>query len=165
MSSRWTFLRKKRTLRHAFELFGAQILGAVLLIALVKIAVVNALHIHLTVGNSVGERGFQQLLYLCVVHGAALHGGEVIGLVDKAPINDEFQLGFEDMVEPDSPAAPVSLAEWVGNIHLNIFLYNLVKGGLRHFVNAVKSGFQILRRGKSKVALRDIFCADSPAKS
>ena len=99
-----------------------------------------------------------------VVHWAALHCGEVVGLVDKAPVNHEFKFGFEDMVEPNPPAAPVSLAERVGNIHLNVFFDYLVKGGLRHCVNAVKRGFQVLRRGKTEKSLSNVFRAYLPGK-
>ena len=89
---------------------------------------VDAFHIDLAAIDLVGQSRLQQHLDLHVLDGAALHGQQVVLLIDTAPIHHLPDAGFQHLVKPQAGAAAVALSERVGDIHLHILLDDLVKG-------------------------------------
>ena len=133
-------------------------------IALIMIACVDALHIDQPVCDPVCEGCTEQGFDLHVLDGAALHGKEIIALIHTAPVDDLMQLLFQDAVQPDAGAAAVAFPEGMGHIHLHILLDDLIKGGLRHPVDAFQSRSQIHDRCEPEIALGNVHGAHLPGK-
>ena len=108
-------------------------------VALIIIAVVNAFHVHLTAVNFIGQCVFQDIFYLDIPYGTALHCKQIIFRVNLAPVDNLADFRFLHMVKPDSCTATVALSEWVRNVHFDILFYNLIKIALRHFINIFQS--------------------------
>ena len=50
------------------------------------------------------------------------------------------------------------------HIHFNVFVDDLIKGGLRHILNVWQNGVKIKGIGKREAALTDVFSADLTGK-
>ena len=125
-------------------------------ILFVIIGIVDALHEHFPVVDLVGESRFQQGFQIGTVDDAFTHGFEVSVFVDSTPINTLGQRGFQHQIQPDAGAATVALHEGVRHIHFNIFVDDLIKGGLRHILNVGQNGVEIKGIGKREAAFTDM---------
>ena len=119
---------------------------------------IYAFHIDLTVIDLIGEGIFEKIFNLNIPDRAALHGKKIILLADLAPVNHHADALFQHEVKPDPCASAVALPEWVGNVHLNIFLNDFIKGGLRHFVNVGQGCLQVHQWRKTEIALCYVHC-------
>ena len=69
---------------------------------------VDAFHIDFTAIDVIGQSSLQDMLDFDILNGAALHSEMIIFLFNLAPVNNLVKLGFENEVEPNTSAAPVS---------------------------------------------------------
>ena len=99
-----------------------------------------------------------------IFYRAALHGKKIIFLINPAPINDLVKFGFENEVEPNTGAAPVSFSERMGDIHFHILLDDFIKRGLRHFINVGKCRFKVHQRRKTEVAFWNVYGSEFSGK-
>ena len=99
-----------------------------------------------------------------VLNWAAFHRQQIVLFIHLAPIDNLAEFSLQNTVQPNTSAAPVSLSERMGDIHLHIFLDNLVKSRLRHLFNVVERRLQVHHWGKTEVSLRNIDCAQFTGK-
>ena len=81
----------------------------------------------------------QQVFNFYVPDGASFHGEEIVFLIYSAPVDDFAQGGFKHLAKSYAHGSPIAFTEGVGDVHLYIFFRYFIKGGLRHFVDALKS--------------------------
>ena len=98
-----------------------------LLLLLVVVRVVDTLHKGLTVVDFVGQSRLQKSLDIRRVSNALLHRIQVVVLVNFTPINAFLQLFFENQIEPNTSRTTIALTERVSDVHLDIFVGNLLK--------------------------------------
>ena len=98
-----------------------------LLFLFVIIRVVDTLHKGFTVVDFVGQSRLQKSLDIRRVCDTFLHRIQVVVLVNLAPINAFLQLLFENQIEPNTSRTTIALTERVSDVHLDIFVGNLLK--------------------------------------
>ena len=125
---------------------------------------VDALHIDVPAVDLVRKRVLQNVLDLRVPDRTAFHRQQIILFIHAAPVDHLVQLDFQQMIQPDAGAAPVALTEGVGNVHLHIFLDDLIERGLRHLFNIGEGRFQVHHRSETEIALGDVDGAELTGK-
>ena len=106
-----------------------------LLLLLVVVRVVNTLHKGLTVVDPVGQSRLQKSLDIRRVGDTFLHCIQVVVLVNFAPIDAFLQLLFENQIESNTSSTTIALTERVSDVHLDIFIGNLLKSCFGHMLN------------------------------
>ena len=107
---------------------------------------------------------FEDMLDFDILNGATLHSEKIIFFIDFAPVNDLVKLGFENQIQPNTSAAPISFSEGVGDIHFHILFDDLIKRGLGHFINVSKRRFKIHQGSETEVALGNVYGSDFSGK-
>ena len=130
-------------------------------VSFVVITDVNPFHVNLPVVNLIRQSLSEEVLDLNIPNGAAFHSQKVILFVHQAPVYHLAQLLFQDQVQPNPGAAAVTLPEGVGYVHLHILLHDLLKRGLRHFLDVGQGGLQIHDGGEPEVSLGQVHGADT----
>ena len=88
------------------------------------------------------------MLDLNIPDGAALHGKQIVLLIDLASVHHPADFLFQNTVQPDSGGAAIAFPERVCNVHFHIFFNNLVEIALRHLVDVLQRSVQIHERHK-----------------
>ena len=134
------------------------------LVALIMIACINTLHIHLTVIDLFRQCFMQKYLDFQIFYRTALHGHQIVAFIHAAPIHHLMQFFFQDAVQPDTGTAATAFPERVRHVHFHIFFNNFIKRGLRHPVNAFQCRAQIHNRCKAEISLCDVYGAHLTGK-
>ena len=93
-----------------------------------------------------------------------LHCLYVFNLAEPLPVDHLPEALFEDHVQPDASSSPVSVHEWMGNVHLHVLCDDILKSRFGHLFNGSKRSLQIQTVCESAIALGNVHPAELARK-
>ena len=123
---------------------------------LVKIRLFQSLEKNLAIFRILRQTRFEQRPNLQIVDRASFHRLQVFVLGNILLVHDFAESCFEHLVEPYPCCASVAFHEWMRNVHFHVFLNNLFKCSLRHFLDGGEGFFEIQTVREAEISLRDV---------
>lgn len=130
----------------------------------VVIGVIDPFHEQFTVIHFISQGIFQKLFDRRMVRHALLHRSQITVFVDEAPVRTALEILPEHQIQPDSHTSAISFHKWMGNVYLDVFINDLVKGAFGHISNFIQRLGQEPNIRKLKSSPGNVMPADLSGK-